>query len=181
MIFFLNEGENVKVNFIRKKQVELPKLYSQINTDFSRFSPSVYFYKHVYHSLRGAIASRIKFTTHLNTTLTLIGQARPTDPEVGRYCYFAVESPLPGWRKASRYHAEKTEIQTTHHRKLGRINTPVAVVTPTAASLVYFFSPIRQNDGRNRPVPSASSQRRDAALGERWWWGKQKHAGCSYL
>lgn len=135
----MNEGENVNVHFIRKKQVTLPKLYSQINTDSSHFPPSVYFYKHVYYSLRGAIASRIKFTMHLNTTLTLIGQARPTDPEVGRYCYFAVESPLPGWRKASRYHAEKTEIQTTHHRKLGRINTPVVVVTPTAASLVYFF------------------------------------------
>lgn len=65
------------------------------------------------------------------------GHEYATDPEVGRYCYFAVESPLSGWRKTSRYHAEKTKIPTAEHRTPGRINQP-AVVAATAAASFHF-------------------------------------------
>lgn len=82
---------------------------------------------------------------------------------MGRYCYFAVESPLSGWKKTNCYHAENRRIPTTEHHKAG----PLDIRLHPHFNCCIVSVTHCQNDGRNRPVSSTSSQRRDPAFGER--------------
>lgn len=60
--------------------------------------------------------------TRFNKISSVIGQTGHEyyiHPEVGRYYYFAVESPLLGWKKTNCCHAEKRKIPSTSHHKAG--------------------------------------------------------------
>lgn len=110
------------------------------------------------------------FTTHSDITSTLIGRDRrdySTDPEVGRLLLVCCRvTSVSGWRKTNRYHAKKEGSQQDNdleHHNLTRVNVEILPIFSKRRFCLHFC----QNDGRNRQVPSASSKRRDTAIGEK--------------
>lgn len=102
----------------------------------------------------------ICFTAHSMVIWSLIGWQSHEyliNPEVRRCCCFAVESPLWGWRKTSRYNA------ATEHLRSGHLNTNHSLSWISNR----YQEVLGKNDGGNRQVPSASCQRRDATFGKR--------------